>query len=168
VTCAARVVRADGERAVGETIAIALLWLFVINLGVVVGAGWYELRVVVPMWASAPPRSLTSPESGLSFWAWVTTGPLTLLTVANLVAASLTQGPARPWWLAAGIIIAVERIATFGYFVPTMIGLQRNQAAPPAEAAAKFARWRALNLARNIASTVAWLLALKALVMVGG
>jgi hypothetical protein len=66
------------------SISVALLWLFVINLGIVVGAGLYENRVVVPQWASAPPHSLLAPDSGLRFWAFATTGALTLLTLANL------------------------------------------------------------------------------------
>jgi hypothetical protein len=28
----------------------ALLWLFVINLGIALGAGLYESRIVVPQW----------------------------------------------------------------------------------------------------------------------
>jgi len=148
-----------------ETAAIALLLLFVINLGIGVGAGFYELRVVVPVWASAPPRSLLVPESGLRFWALVTTGPLTLLTVANAIAAWQATEPVRSWWLVAVAIIVIERLATFGYFVPTMVRLQRDQSAAPAIVKAKFARWAALNYPRNVASLIAWLMAMKALVM---
>ena len=54
-----------------------LLWLFIIFLGTAFGAGFYESRVVVPMWTSDPPASLASPDSGHRFWAFVTTGPLT-------------------------------------------------------------------------------------------
>jgi hypothetical protein len=144
-----------------ETAAIALLLLFVINLGIVVGAGFYELRVVVPVWASAPPRSLLVPESGLRFWALVTTGPLTVLTLANAVAAWQASDPVRTWWLAAVIIIAIERVATFGYFVPTMVRLQRDQSAAPEIVKTKFARWAALNYPRNVASLIAWLVAMK-------
>jgi hypothetical protein len=148
-----------------DTASFALLLLFVINLGIVVGAGFYEQRVVVPVWASAPPRSLLSPESGLRFWVYVTTGPLTLLTIANAVAATQAPQPLRFWWLIAVVIIAFERVATFGYFVPTIMRLARDQNAPPDIARARFARWVVLNYARNIASLVAWLVALKALLM---
>jgi hypothetical protein len=153
------------NEALDNLISIAMLLLLVINLGVAVGAGFYEMRVVVPVWASAPPRSLLSPESGLNFWMYVTTGPLTLLTLGNAVAAWETESAARTWWLVAVIIVALERIATAAYFVPTMLAMQRDQAASPELAKTKFARWAALNYARNAASLVAWLLALKALVM---
>jgi hypothetical protein len=62
-----------------------LLWLFVINLGIALGAGIYESRVVIPLWENTPPQ--TWPNTGLLFWVYVTTVPLTLLTLANLVAA---------------------------------------------------------------------------------
>jgi len=33
----------------------ALLWLFVINLGIVFAAGLYESRIVIPQWFSSSP-----------------------------------------------------------------------------------------------------------------
>src|SRR5438309_12120473 len=104
-------------------LAEIVLWLFVINLGTAFGAGLYEARIVVPLWASSPPESLRSPDSGRKFWAFVTTIPLTLLYPANLVTAWHVQGPRRRWWLAAAIVLFVERIATFSYFIPTMLRL---------------------------------------------
>ena len=88
-----------------------LLWLFVINLGIALGAGIYEQRVVIPQWENIPPH--TWPNTGLLFWAYVTTVPLTLLTLANSVAAWLEQGPRRNWRLGAAAISVVGRIATF-------------------------------------------------------
>ncbi len=142
-----------------------LLWLFIIFLGIAFGAGLYESRVVVPMWTSDPPASLASPDSGRRFWAFVTTGPLTLLTVANLVAALQTQGPARAWWLAAAIVTLVERAATFGYFIPTIIRLQRNPTLTQAAVRTALARWVRLNYVRNTLTLVAWIAALKALAL---
>src|SRR3989449_6647304 len=100
-------------------LARIVLWLFVINLGIVFGAGLYEARIVVPLWASSPPESLRSPDSGRRFWAFVTTIPLTLLTLASLVAAWHAPAPRRESWLVAAVVILVERIATFSYFIPT-------------------------------------------------
>ena len=70
-----------------------LLWLFVINLGTAFGAGIYESRVVVPQWQNTPPQTWTN--TGLEFWVYVTTVPLTLLTLANVVAAWRERGPRR-------------------------------------------------------------------------
>src|SRR5919109_5191185 len=105
-----------------------LLWLFVINLGVAFGAGIYESRVVVPIWESSSPQ--TWPNTGLEFWVYVTTVPLTLLTLANLVAAWQEQGTRRHWWLGASAITVVERIWTFSYFIPTMIRLMESEDLP--------------------------------------
>jgi len=142
-----------------------LLWLFIIFLGIAFGAGLYESRVVVPMWTSDPPASLASPDSGRRFWAFVTTGPLTLLTVANLVAALQTQGPARAWWLTAAIVTLVERAATFGYFIPTIIRLQRKPTLTQTAVRTALARWVRLNYVRNTLTLVAWFAALKVLAM---
>ena len=107
-----------------------LLWLFVINLGIALGAGIYEQRIVISQWQDIPPQEW--PNTGLQFWVYVTTVPLTLLTLANLVAAWMDRGPRRYWWLGAAAIIVVERVATFAYFVPTMVWLQGIEGLPKA------------------------------------
>lgn len=142
-----------------------LLWLFIIFLGTAFGAGLYESRIVVPMWTSDPPASLASPDSGHRFWVFVTTGPLTLLTVANLIVALQSQGPVRAWWLTAAIVTLVERVATFGYFIPTIIRLQRTPPLPQTAVRAALARWVGLNYVRNSLTLVAWIAALRVLAM---
>ena len=72
-----------------------LLWLFVINHGIAFGAGLYEQRVILPQWFSRSSESgirvnsaaMRRTDTGRRFWTFVTTVPLTLLTLANLVAA---------------------------------------------------------------------------------
>src|SRR5690606_28567205 len=83
----------------GRTIERILLWLFVINLGIALGAGLYEARIQVPEWLVSTPGGLRwdaeaslRANTGLRFWAFVTTGPLTLVTVANLAAAWRSRG----------------------------------------------------------------------------
>ena len=136
------------------TISTVLLWLFVVNLGIAFGAGLYEHRIVTPDWfnhdgsgshwsAEAARRDNT----GLRFWAYVTTGPLTLLTLANLVVAWKTVGPERGWWLAAALAVLLDRVLTFLYFIPTMIGLMNAPVSPAAVAAAT--RWMSLNYLRH-------------------
>ncbi len=104
------------------------LWLFVINPGIAFGAGLYEHRIVTPNWlrddgsrshwnGEAARRDDTGPR----FWAYVTTGPLTLLTLASLVVAWKTSGPERGWWLTAALVVLADRILTFSYFIPTMV-----------------------------------------------
>src|SRR6266699_5727279 len=94
-----------------------LLWLFVINLGVAFGAGLYEHRIVVSRWMSSSADSgshwnadaARRDDTGRRFWAFVTTMPLTLLTLANLFVASWASSPERWWWLAAALAALVDR-----------------------------------------------------------
>jgi hypothetical protein len=138
-----------------------LLWLFGLVLGISFGAGIYEGRIVVPQWENSPPQ--TWPNTGLKFWAYVTTVPLTLLTLASLVAAWRDQGPRRYWWLGAVAITIVERSATFSYFIPTMIRLMGTEDLPEAEVKATLSKWRRRNQGRHVLTLGAWLAALKAL-----
>lgn len=146
------------------TAAVVLLWLFVINLGIAFGAGLYESRVVAPLWASAPPDSLRTPDSGLRFWAIVTSGPLTLLTLASLYFAWQAGGTLGQWWLAAAGVALLERLSTFAYFIPTMLRLQRSTL-PQQDVGAQFARWRLFGYGRLALDFAAWLLAMRALVI---
>ena len=141
-------------------IPTVLLWLFVINLGVAFGAGIYESRVVVPIWESSTPQ--TWPNTGLEFWVFVTTVPLTLLTLANLVAAWRDRGPRRYWWLGAAAIIVIERITTFSYFIPTIVWLTGTDTLSQAEVTATLSQWLLLDYGRHILTLAGWLAALKA------
>jgi hypothetical protein len=137
-----------------------LLWLFVINLGIALGAGIYEQRVVIPQWENIPPQEW--PQTGVLFWVYVTTVPLTLLTLANLVGGLLDRGPRRYWWLAAVAIVVVERIATFSYFIPMMVWLQGTEGLPEAEVQAALSQWMLLDYGRHVLTLAGWLAALKA------
>ena len=137
-----------------------LLWLFVINLGIALGAGIYEQRIVISQWDDIPPQEW--PNTGLQFWVYVTTVPLTLLTLANLAAAWLDRRTRRFWWLGAAAIIVVERVATFAYFIPTMVWLQGIEGLPEAEVQAALSQWLFLDYGRHALTLAGWLVALKA------
>jgi protein-S-isoprenylcysteine O-methyltransferase Ste14 len=137
-----------------------LLWLFVINLGIAFGAGLYEARVVIPQWANLPPKDW--PNTGLLFWVYVTTVPLTLLALANLIAAWLDKSVKRKWWLGAVFIVLIERLITFSYFIPTVVNLT-NSDLPQAETGARLSQWLFFNHGRHLLTLAAWLMALKAL-----
>jgi hypothetical protein len=136
------------------------LWLFIINLGIALGAGLYEQRVVISQWANLPPRAW--PKTGLIFWAYVTTVPLTLLTIANLIAAWLDRSLRRKWWLTATGIVFLERIVTFSYFIPKMIALTSSDL-PVTEVNAGLSNWLLFNHGRHILTFAGWLAALRAL-----
>lgn len=146
-----------------------LLWLFVINLGIAFGAGLYESRIEFPRWLSSSATSslqwnaeaARQANTGLNFWVYVTTVPLTLLTLANLVAAWYFRGAARRWWLGAAIVILIERVMTFSYFIPTMIGLMGG-GLPEPEAVAVATEWAQWNYVRHAFTLAGWIAALKA------
>src|SRR5262245_19859668 len=101
-----------------------VLALFVINLGIAFGAGLYESRITVPQWLTFSTESgyrwnaeaARQANVGLRFWVYVTTVPLTLLTLASLAAVWWTPSEVRNWWLAAAAAVLVDRAMTFGYF----------------------------------------------------
>ena len=145
-----------------------LLWLFVINLGVAFGAGVYESRIVFNNWLTSSPDSALHwnaeaaqrDNTGLRFWAFITTGPLTVLTLANLIAAWRAAGMLRSWWLTAAMAALADRVFTFFYFIPTMVGLM--QTPDSAESVATAMRWENLNYLRHALVLTAWLAGLKA------
>lgn len=152
-----------------------LLWLFVINLGIVFGAGLYEARIEFPQWLiySAQDGYRWSGEAarqantGVRFWVYVTTVPLTLLTLANLIVGWRAHDPIRAWWLGAAVVALVDRIFTFSYFVPTMVELMGDGRVPQSQAVTMALRWGQLNYLRHLIVLVAWLLALRAFSLLG-
>jgi hypothetical protein len=150
------------------TMSRAVLWLFIIDLGIALGAGLYEARIVLPDWlgmvgGAAPHWNAAiaaHDDTGRRFWVFVTTVPLTLLTLASLVAAWRAPGDVRHWWLVAALAALADRVLTLGYFIPTMIRLMRADAG--GEATETALRWASLNHVRHALLLVALLAALKA------
>lgn len=157
-----------------ELLITLVLWLFVIDLGIALGAGLYESRIVIPQWLRYSAESgyrwdaaaAREANSGLRFWVYVTTVPLTLLTLASLAAVFSMQGAVRHWWLGAALAAVVERGMTFAYFIPTMLRLMRDEA-PESEAVATALEWAHRGYFRHAATLVAWIAALKALTLLG-
>lgn len=148
-----------------------MLWLLVIDLGIVVGAGLFEHRIALAGWLPTGPDGARHwdalrarrDDTGRRFWILFTTTGLTLLTLASLILAWSAPAPGRWWWLAAAAAALVDRAMTFGYFIPTMVRLLASEDTP--EAAATAARWERVNVVRLAVAFVAWLLALRALTL---
>jgi len=138
------------------------LWALVIALGLQTGAGIFETRVLVPLWAAAPQRFFSQPlrpDSGKRFW--VILSPLTsLISIINLIVALGAGEPKRTWWIAASAIAIAVMIVTFAYFVPALLRFARAAEGDDVTASAK--TWVMLNYVRAIAIIAAWLSALKA------
>ena len=149
---------------VGEPSVV--LWLFVLNLGVVFGAGVYEHRVVLPRWLRIAPNgecywdgdAARADDVGRRFSVVVSTLPLTALTLAGLYLAARLDGPAGSWWLAAALVSLAERLLTVAYFIPVMVRLMKAPA--PGDAVARARRWSTLNSLRHGLVLAAWLASL--------
>jgi hypothetical protein len=151
-----------------------ILWLFVIFGGLAAGAGLYEMRINVPRWFPASRGAVTvdaaamsADDPGRRFWAFVTTGPLTLLTAASVVLAWQPASSRDWWWLLAAGLILVERVATLGYFIPAAIRLLQPGTLDAGTAAASAARWSQLNVVRLAVAVAGWLAGLRALSLAG-
>ena len=144
-----------------------LLWLFVLNLGVVFGAGVYEARITLPRWFGPAhgtgtewhPDEAQRDDVGRRFWGFTTTIPLTLLTLANAWAAVRAPADVRCWWLFAVAMAFADRVLTFAYFIPKMLALLRTSDSPAARASMR--QWMRLNLVRLSLILIAWLAALQ-------
>jgi hypothetical protein len=172
----AAMVMARGERNGGmNRFRIVVLWLFVVFLGVALGAGLYESRIMLPLWLTPTDagdlywdaEAARAADTGVNFWVYVTTVPLTLLTLAGLILARGSHGELRRWWLIAGLISLADRLFTFGYFIPTMVTLMAADGLEQAEAVPQAMQWQSLDVVRDSLSLLAFLAALKALSVLG-
>lgn len=144
-----------------------LLWLFIVNLGTAFGAGIYETRIVLPQWFKKTPngqytvnhQAMAETDTGRKFWGMVTTMPLTLLTIANLIMAWQSNAPQHNWWLLAGLIVLVERLSTFAFFIPTAIKLSKG-GLDTDKTSSSVTWWLRLNYLRNLLTLMGWLMAL--------
>ncbi len=151
--------------------ATLTLYLFVVILGLDLGGGLYEMRVVMPMWMRAfvdrAPDALAymkvAPDAGPRWWIFVTP-TVALMALAALLSGLRTPDPHRTWRLAATILELVVVTTTFVYFVPNIIQMMSpSNGLPPDVLAAKARLWAQLNWGRAVLTAVAWVMALRAL-----
>jgi len=90
----------------------------------------------------------------------MTTILLTLLTLANAIAASRRRSSLHRWWLVAVGLTVVEQVLTFSYFVPTTLNLMEGNLVK-VEAVEIALQWENLNVFRHLIVLLAWLAALK-------
>lgn len=158
------------------SIAQIILWLFIISLGIEIGAGLYEIFVIVPLWAGSPPDSaiafyqhnVANPHLAINAGGrfWMFASPLlTLLSIAVLLSGRRTNSEHRRWRLAAGGLVFLIMCCTFGWFVPNILTLQGKEVLTmnPETVRSIANWWSSLNWVRAFLAIVAWLFALRAL-----
>jgi Domain of unknown function (DUF1772) len=158
-----------------------ILWLFVMCLGIEIGAGLYEALVVVPVWASAPPDSVLANfhhnvanlqfaiNPGGNFWLIFT--PLTgLLAIVTLLFGLKTAPEHRKWRIVGTVLTIIVVAATFAWFVPTLMILRGEEVTKltGAEITSKTNWWVRLNWVRAAIYITGWVAALRALTIPAG
>ncbi|MGD0796968.1 MAG: hypothetical protein ABR910_04510 [Acidobacteriaceae bacterium] len=144
------------------------LSLFILFLSLGMGGGLYETLVVYPHWKTDPtPQNLAEKLkdsgqtlAGRRFWPFIS--PATaLLAILNLCIAWQESGQLRAVWLAAAIVIIAKSVATYTYFVPTMV---RKLAQPtdmkPEELTRTVRQWTSLSPLRLGLELFGWIAAL--------
>lgn len=157
------------ERSRRQKLLGLIIWLLVIFTGVAFGAGMYEARVEIPQWLGTIDGTMVwnaseakAADPGLHFWAFVTTGPITLLTLLSALFVWKSQGSVRRWWLVVLVFLLIDRTMTFGYFIPTMIELMSGKMGA-LDAVQTAQQWSNLNGVRLVASGASFLAAIKLL-----
>lgn len=146
--------------------------LFVLALGIDLGAGLYETRIVVPLWSRVDPAEM-SPENpyvriaiaaGTTFWS-VVTPVVGILSLASLGFALTSAPPHRTLRILSTIAELCVIATTLAYFIPTLKGLflQRRPDRAPESTRATVQRWVRLSYLRVALSIVAWCVGLVAL-----
>jgi hypothetical protein len=150
------------------------LLLLLVMLGLELGAGIYEARVVVPLWAHEPQAAHAfwlanpqfAPNPGQRWWMFST--PFTGL-VALCVACVAGYLPRRQSKVAriGAIVIVLMTVVTFAYFVPTIMQLQGTavEGMSAEVARSKAALWTSLNWVRVVVYFAGWFLVIRAVMM---
>jgi hypothetical protein len=153
-----------------------LLWLFVILAALVIGGGLYELRVVLPLWAHAPPESvwhfaaervnnpLDTPNSGMRLWIFLTPAHL-LVSIATLIAAWKTRAEHRRWVIVSTAIFIGLHLSALFYFVPAIdkLFMSRQLNLDPAEVASRARWWVNLTWGRFVIGLIGYVAGIKAM-----
>jgi hypothetical protein len=145
--------------------------LFIFFVGLGIGGGLYETRVVYPNWKADPtperlPQKLIESGQALAgrrFWPFVS--PVSaLLAIWNAAIAWNQTGPVRTLWLTASIAIILKSIATYVYFVPTMIRrIGRAEGMDVATLQSTVRIWTTLSPLRILVELFAWIVGLRVL-----
>jgi len=155
-------------------LASLTLWIFVVGAGFILGAGLYEMLVVVPFWARHAPQSLMDGNpflrvpvrAGQVFWP-VTTPVLGIVALAAFLTSFGMPPKEMIWRLAATGLFLVVTVVTLAYFRPSIINMVvRHGAGRSGDALAAGAKmWVSLNWLRIAAVAASLGMGLRALTL---
>jgi hypothetical protein len=142
----------------------ALLSCLLFFVGLAMGGGLYETRVVYPNWALDPTPATLSAKLASSgqaaaarrFWPYVSPMAM-LLALGNGYAAWHQTGLVRPLWLTASLAIVIKSIVTFSYFAPTMMRrIERAESMETNALRRTVLLWTRLSPMRLVVELIAW------------
>jgi len=150
-----------------------LLCAFIFSVGMGVGGGVYETRVVYPNWIKDPtPDGLgeklaSSGQSGAARRYWPLISPMSaLLAVLNAFFAWHQNGLVRTLWLTSSVSIIIKSASTYGYFVPTYIRrIARAETMDIMALRRVVHTWANLSPLRVLVETLAWITGMWALMI---
>ena len=148
------------------------IWLFVIVLGIELGAGLYETLVVLPTWTGDPlaayRHSAEFPQyaitAGPRFWMFQTPflGLVSLVTIAT---GLRTEPEHRTWRMLGAALALLVVIATLTWFVPNLLSLIGESVTKMSaeQISSLTTMWTRLNWVRVAVYSAAWLAGMKAM-----
>jgi hypothetical protein len=149
-----------------------LLCAFLFFVGLGIGGGLYETRVVYPNWSHEPTpnelgKRLVSSGQAAAGRYWPLVSPASaLLAVVNVFLAWHQVGQVRDLWLMSSIAIVLKSIGTYGYFVPTYIRrISKPESMDTLELRRVVRTWTRLSSLRVLVETFAWITGIWALVL---
>jgi hypothetical protein len=150
-----------------------LLCAFIFSVGIGIGGGLYETRVVYPHWIKEPtPNGLreqlvSSGQAGAARRYWPFISPTSaLLAVLNAFFAWHQIGLVRTLWLTSSMLIIIKSAGTYGYFVPTYIRRIAKPQTMDIMALRRVVRtWTNLSPLRILAETFAWITGIWVLIL---
>lgn len=155
--------------------ARAILWLFVIVMGIGAGAGLYEALTITPLWSASPPESVAewrdrnaaSPlyaVNSTSFWI-VVSPARALLAIGVLVTGLRMRGQQRLWRVIAGAASLLLFALAALWMIPISTDLFTSASAGlhPAEVVSRTQVYVSLNYLFQILGLTGFLAGMRAL-----
>ena len=150
-----------------------LLCAFIFSVGMGIGGGVYETRVVYPNWITEPTpdglgeKLVSSGQAGAARRYWPLISPTSaLLAALNAFIAWHQIGLVRTLWLTSSILIIIKSAGTYGYFVPTYIHRIAKSETMDTMALLRVVRtWTILSPFRVLIETLAWITGIWALMI---
>ena len=131
---------------------VSLFIFFVVALAVWVGGGVFLAIATHAHWYSQPVeyiRSASASATAGEVNPWpITTAIIALATLSGLVAFARYRGPGRREALGSMTVVLVVLVATFAYFVPTLLKFAKPEILSDAQIVSMSRTWVVANLVR--------------------